>query len=397
MLNRTISNSGQVADLENDTHRLLFTWAIAHLDREGRIAGDTRIFRAIVCPMLSHVDDLACAIALVDMVKQGLVCAYVDNEGRKVLFFPSFADQQKGFHRDRERESKFGDPPADYRTVAGLSPDWLRTVAGLSPDLVRQSGANPVIVGDAPTSHDKLRTNAGLGPEKHRRTEGKGREEKSTQSLEDPRSYARTRTREGPPDGEAAEAEPEQTASRDKNILPKDRSDPEPEPPDEHSFKATRIPQDYQPPEQSFAEAEKRPDIELPEKLQRELVVQFVEYYRAATGRYAFSGDWNARWNQWLCMYRKRNPKAPKPIVWGPTAPPPKPAALIEFCKELDAKEKQAAAPVDDSIEAQQKKLQESLSRIGKCDDDDEDKKPSGNKPGSSDPGAMMAASPKKF
>jgi hypothetical protein len=56
MLKRKISLNEALADLANDSHRLLFTWGIAHLDVEGRITGSPRGFKALVAPLLDHIN-----------------------------------------------------------------------------------------------------------------------------------------------------------------------------------------------------------------------------------------------------------------------------------------------------------------------------------------------------
>jgi hypothetical protein len=55
MLKKKISLNEALADLANDSHRLFFTWGIAHLDVEGRITGSSRGFKALVVPLLDHI------------------------------------------------------------------------------------------------------------------------------------------------------------------------------------------------------------------------------------------------------------------------------------------------------------------------------------------------------
>ena len=50
MLSKAISLDEKVNALSDDTARLLFTWLIAHLDIEGRMYGDARLFLSIVAP-----------------------------------------------------------------------------------------------------------------------------------------------------------------------------------------------------------------------------------------------------------------------------------------------------------------------------------------------------------
>ena len=64
MLKKKISLDVRWADLQNDTHRLLFTVGIAHLDIDGRISGDPREFKAAVVPMLDYITQggIACLL-----------------------------------------------------------------------------------------------------------------------------------------------------------------------------------------------------------------------------------------------------------------------------------------------------------------------------------------------
>lgn len=55
MLKKKISLNEAVADLSNDSHRLLFIWGIAHLDVEGRVTGSPRGFKGLVAPLLDHI------------------------------------------------------------------------------------------------------------------------------------------------------------------------------------------------------------------------------------------------------------------------------------------------------------------------------------------------------
>ena len=56
MLKKKISLNEAVADLANDSHRLLFTWGIAHLDVEGRITGSLRGRRIFVATVFNVKD-----------------------------------------------------------------------------------------------------------------------------------------------------------------------------------------------------------------------------------------------------------------------------------------------------------------------------------------------------
>jgi hypothetical protein len=126
MLHRSIAQSMDLADLESDTYRMLHAWTIPHLDREGRITAIPRQLKATVCPMLDHCTLVVIARAVCDMVRVGLVTAYLDKSGQPVVAFPMFPEYQKGMRYKREAESKFGPPPRSGSSPGpGVVPDWL--------------------------------------------------------------------------------------------------------------------------------------------------------------------------------------------------------------------------------------------------------------------------------
>lgn len=124
MLLTTISHSEQMADLPNDRCRVIATWAIAHLDREGRITASPRRLRVIVVPLLAYTDDdVATAIAAMCAGRDPMAVRYTDATGQCVLWFPKFAEAQRGAKLDREAPSKFGAPPAE----SGACPESVRS------------------------------------------------------------------------------------------------------------------------------------------------------------------------------------------------------------------------------------------------------------------------------
>ena len=110
MVSTSISLSEQMADLYSDTNRLLATWMIPHLDREGRCSGSPRQLQALVTPLLT-LDGSVWPAALNDMERVGLIRRYVDAAGQAVVEWPRFAEHQTGLRPDREAPSKFGDDP----------------------------------------------------------------------------------------------------------------------------------------------------------------------------------------------------------------------------------------------------------------------------------------------
>jgi len=119
MLKNKISRDVTVADLPTDTDRVLFTWAISHLDIEGRISGDPREFKASVVPLLDHITPLLITEFFEVAESLGLIHRYQAN-GRWVIEFPGFIKNQS-LRRDKEKESEFPPP------TPGSLPDHSRT------------------------------------------------------------------------------------------------------------------------------------------------------------------------------------------------------------------------------------------------------------------------------
>ena len=113
MLKKKISLNEAVADLANDTHRLLFTWGIAHLDVEGRITGNLRGFRGLVVPLLDHITPETIQGFFQDAESLGLIQRY-EVDGEWHVQYPKFAHNQN-LNRSREAASKRPPPPPDYQ------------------------------------------------------------------------------------------------------------------------------------------------------------------------------------------------------------------------------------------------------------------------------------------
>ena len=112
MLKKKISLNEALADLANDSHRLLFTWGIAHLDVEGRITGSSRGFKALVAPLLDHITFEAVQAFFHDAESKGLIQRY-EVDGEWHVQYPKFAHNQK-LTKSREAASKRPGPPPDY-------------------------------------------------------------------------------------------------------------------------------------------------------------------------------------------------------------------------------------------------------------------------------------------
>ena len=126
MLKRKISLNEAVADLANDTHRMLFTWGIAHLDVKGRISGSPRQFKAIVAPLLDHIKNKTIEDFFEDAQAKGLILRYRVGDVQ-VIEYPKFTDpDNQKLNPDREAKSRYPDPPT--------TPDLLLSNSGVSQD-----------------------------------------------------------------------------------------------------------------------------------------------------------------------------------------------------------------------------------------------------------------------
>jgi len=149
MLKKKISLDSRWADLKNDTHRLLFTVGIAHLDIDGRISGDPREFKAAVAPMLDHITREVVATFFQDAERLGLIWCY-QVDGRAVIQYPAFKKNQS-LRPDKEAPSQYPPPPpgcgpgmdtpglGELPENSEIAPDPLPENSGTTPAEVKGS------------------------------------------------------------------------------------------------------------------------------------------------------------------------------------------------------------------------------------------------------------------
>jgi len=124
MLSKDISLDEKVDALSDDTARLLFTWMIPHLDREGRMYGDAQVFKSLVAPR-RHYSLRKVEKSLKEMVNLGLIVRYNVN-GNTFLFTPNFEKHQTGLRKERESPSQIPSPtPESSRSNDGVVTDLL--------------------------------------------------------------------------------------------------------------------------------------------------------------------------------------------------------------------------------------------------------------------------------
>ena len=150
MLQKRISQSRQVARLVAAVDErlgqphgayaaLLFTWAISHLDREGRMHGDPSLVKSTVLPRLPGITDEHVAAYLAVAAELELIHWYSAKDDLW-LAFPGFDRSQVGLRKDRETPSRCP-PPDEGSPHRGPTPRSPRTNSGAAPDLLPLKGS----------------------------------------------------------------------------------------------------------------------------------------------------------------------------------------------------------------------------------------------------------------
>lgn len=137
-ISKSISVSEQLGSISLEAD-FLFGRCIPHLDVDGRITGNPKGLKAIVCPLRDELSHQKITHLLKELHEAGLVVWYEVN-GSRYLEFPNFARHQKGMHRDREAASKLPSSQADgVKPVISQSAtlaDEVRINSGSGQDVV---------------------------------------------------------------------------------------------------------------------------------------------------------------------------------------------------------------------------------------------------------------------
>lgn len=114
MLLKSVSISQKLANLPSDSDRLLWTWLLAHLDREGRFYAEPSVVKGHAVPRLKNHTDETISESLQRMADVGLIVLYRVN-GDSYLQYNQFDEHQVGLHKEREAPSSCPPPPAKVR------------------------------------------------------------------------------------------------------------------------------------------------------------------------------------------------------------------------------------------------------------------------------------------
>lgn len=110
IISRQISTDDKVAHLVDEADRLLYTWLILHLDKEGRIPADPYIIKGIVVPRTTHT--LKKISKTVESLIKLKLCVRYSVNSFDYLEFPNFSKHQAKSALDRETPSVIPPNPA---------------------------------------------------------------------------------------------------------------------------------------------------------------------------------------------------------------------------------------------------------------------------------------------
>lgn len=127
-LSKSVSTSQKLASLSTDSPRLLWTWLLPHLDREGRFHADPAIVKGHAVPRLKNHTEKAIEANLQELASVGLIVLYQVN-GDRYLQFNQFDENQPGLRKEREAESQCPAPPDKVRSKSGAVPELGGEVA----------------------------------------------------------------------------------------------------------------------------------------------------------------------------------------------------------------------------------------------------------------------------
>jgi hypothetical protein len=147
MLNNKISASRQMNDLlPDDTCRLLATWMVAHLDKNGVFYGEPVMVKSYVFPRRADVSVEDVEGYLLAMEKAELIVRFVAR-GERWQWWPAFEENQIGMRPDRESTTfplppTMEEEPPEVQTDAVPAPDADSDDAGKMPEDCRKDDGN---------------------------------------------------------------------------------------------------------------------------------------------------------------------------------------------------------------------------------------------------------------
>lgn len=175
MLNKKISENIQFNTmLPDDTCRLMATWIIAHLDKNGVFYAEPILVKSMVLPWRADITVQQVEHYLMAMEQAGLIVIF-QAKGQRWQWWPGFIANQVGLRQDRET--------SDYPDPANFIDD-LATAESAGPQDDRNGDGNVPIIneGNGEGLPEESRIEAGSLPEEipPKRREGKVNLKEST-------------------------------------------------------------------------------------------------------------------------------------------------------------------------------------------------------------------------
>lgn len=150
MLNKSVGASKKFHDLPDDTCRLLASWIIPHLDKNGVFHAEPALVKSYVFPRRIDIDEDQIAAYMEAMEKVGLIVIFSEN-GDAWQHWPGFAHNQIGLRADRETTA--------FPQPSGNHPEPIRQPSSKQPAEVKLSESKLIELGaDAPTQPPQSET-----------------------------------------------------------------------------------------------------------------------------------------------------------------------------------------------------------------------------------------------
>lgn len=123
---KSISESRKLSILKTDSARLLFTWLIPHLDKNGCFSGDAEVINGRIFTRLKKATEEVEKL-LKDLEGVGLIKRYRVKED-VFLNVPDFKDKQPYLNPEREGKPKYPEPETTdlFKIKSAPSPDLIQ-------------------------------------------------------------------------------------------------------------------------------------------------------------------------------------------------------------------------------------------------------------------------------
>ena len=118
-LSKKISADKEVNDFGDPWSMLAWTWAIAHLDKDGKIYGDPEMLRSIIFPRQRKVTAKMME-SYIFQWRDAEKIIYYESKGDRFIQFLNFEKNQPGLRKEREPESD----------IPSFNPDNCRIIVG---------------------------------------------------------------------------------------------------------------------------------------------------------------------------------------------------------------------------------------------------------------------------